>query len=290
VLPIASGRPYRNIVTDLIGGAMRRAWRVFQQELNPERWQFYRLRSKLGAMSRYQIAEVDAAGYRIRFVDPSTFLSMYYLIFVSEGYRFHAASRSPLILDCGANIGMSVLKFKSLYPDARIMAFEPDPSICATLRYNIQTNHLNQIDVIEAAVWTETGKIPFISDHADSGRIVHVQNQQTLPVNCVRLRDYLNQPVDLLKIDVEGAEASILLDCADRLSCVHAIILEYHSFAYQEQKLDQVLGVLRDQGFRCYIHSEQVRPNPFDLLQTYREIDQTLTIYAVPASVVRYSA
>lgn len=290
MLPNALGRPYMNIVTNFIGGAMRRAWRVFQQEFNPERWQFYRLRSKLSAMPRYQLAEVDAAGYRIRFVDSSTFLSMYYLIFVSQGYRFHAASRSPLILDCGANIGMSVLKFKRLYPDAHIVAFEPDPKICATLRYNVQTNRLSQIDVVEAAVWTEMGKIPFMADHADSGRVVHVQDQQTLPVNCVRLRDYLNQPVDLLKIDVEGAEASILLDCADRLSSVRAIILEYHSFAHQEQKLDQVLGVLRAQGFRCYIHSEQARPNPFDSLQMYREIDQTLTIYAVPASAVRYSA
>lgn len=289
MVPIVSHRPNITIVTDLVGGAIRRTWRVLQQEINPERRQFYRLRSKLGAMSRYQISEVDASGYRIRFIDPTTFLSMYYLIFVSEGYRFNTTNRSPLILDCGANIGMSVLKFKHSYPNARIIAFEPDPLICTTLKYNIETNHLNQIEVIEAAVWTESGKMSFMSDHADSGRIVHVQNQQTLSVNCVRLRDYLCQPIDLLKIDVEGAEAPILLDCADRLSHVRAIILEYHSFAHQEQKLDQVLGVLRDQGFRCYIHSEQVRPNPFDLLQTYREIDQTLTIYAVPASVVRYN-
>ncbi len=47
-------------------------------------------------------------------------------IITQEIYRFKADTDAPLILDCGANIGLSALYFQRLYPKARIMAFEPD--------------------------------------------------------------------------------------------------------------------------------------------------------------------
>jgi len=59
---------------------------------------------------------------------PYELLHTYRDLFVEEMYRFDAGRSNPVVLDCGSNIGLSVLYFKSIYPDATIYAFEPDNS------------------------------------------------------------------------------------------------------------------------------------------------------------------
>src|SRR5271169_1281292 len=59
-------------------------------------------------------------------------------IFLTGDYFFSTTTSSPNILDCGSNIGMSILYFKNLYPDARILGFEPDPDTFGMLRRNVE--------------------------------------------------------------------------------------------------------------------------------------------------------
>lgn len=61
-------------------------------------------------------------------------------IFIEPSYFFRTERPHPLIVDCGSNIGMSVIFFKLLYPDARVLAFEPDPAPFELLEQNIRTN------------------------------------------------------------------------------------------------------------------------------------------------------
>lgn len=63
---------------------------------------------------------IDLLGYRIRFMDEGSFRHLFYEIFATGSYFFQSDSANPLIFDCGANIGMSILFFKKLYPNARI--------------------------------------------------------------------------------------------------------------------------------------------------------------------------
>ena len=55
---------------------------------------------------------------------------------------------------------------------------------------------------------------------------------------------------------------NVLLDCADRLSNVRNCFVEYHSFANQPQRLDELLFVLRRAGFRMQIHTQFESPRP----------------------------
>ena len=48
-------------------------------------------------------------------------------IFVRRIYHFESHRSDPLIIDCGSNIGLSILYFVSTYPSSRVIAFEPDP-------------------------------------------------------------------------------------------------------------------------------------------------------------------
>ena len=68
-------------------------------------------------------------------------------------------------------------------------------------------------------------------------------------VSTVRLRDYLAQRVDMLKLDIEGAETDVMLDVSDRLRDVHNIFVEYHSFADRPQRLDELTRRAAQTGF-----------------------------------------
>ncbi|HKZ65867.1 MAG TPA: hypothetical protein VJ111_05915, partial [Chitinophagaceae bacterium] len=54
-------------------------------------------------------------------------------MFKEKVYKFTSSKKNPYIIDCGSNIGMSILYFKSLYPEARILGFEADPYIFSFL-------------------------------------------------------------------------------------------------------------------------------------------------------------
>src|SRR6266487_3582389 len=61
------------------------------------------------------------------FINENEFEGMYNETFKYNQYRFTADTSAPFILDCGSNIGVSVVYFKTLYPQAKIIAFEPSP-------------------------------------------------------------------------------------------------------------------------------------------------------------------
>jgi hypothetical protein len=66
----------------------------------------------------------------------------------------------------------------------------------------------------------------------------------------VRLRDYLNDgPIDLLKLDIEGAEAVVLADCAPALHAVRAMEIEVHEFDRDRRHGAEIRQLLQDCGF-----------------------------------------
>ncbi len=87
------------------------------------------LYSKLGHRQRYTECSADVYNWKLKIPDSASFLSSFKEIFVDKIYAFPQAGKAPRILDLGANIGLSVLYFKSLFPDALIEAYEPDPQI-----------------------------------------------------------------------------------------------------------------------------------------------------------------
>src|SRR5436190_6322828 len=66
-------------------------------------------------------------GYKVKGYDYSALSFLFNEVFISNDYYFKSSPRQPVIIDCGANIGMSVLYFKKLYPQSKIIAFEANP-------------------------------------------------------------------------------------------------------------------------------------------------------------------
>lgn len=205
---------------------------------------------------------------------------MYREIFEQEIYAFRAHSKTPFIVDCGANIGLSILYFKKIYPMCRIVAFEPDPNVFSVLERNIQNSGYKDITLIRRALWSSETSLNFMSEGADGGRVSRANDTGNKVVQTVRLRDHIKHPVDFLKLDIEGAETEVLIDCADLLDNVENLFVEYHSFDEEPQTLNTIIGVLADAGFRLHIHPPFTSPQPFLYRNVNLSMDMQLNIFA----------
>lgn len=176
-------------------------------------------------------------------------------LFIDKSYEFRSDTRTPLILDCGGNIGLSAIYFKRLYPEAKVITFEADKDIAKILRKNLDNFGYKDVEVVPKAVWTKNTTLKFQSDGGVGGQIVDNpdSNSNITEIEAIRLKDYLNQDVDFVKIDVEGAEYEILKDCAENLTNIKNLFIEYHSFLREEQMLDEILLILKKAGFKYYI-------------------------------------
>ena len=191
-------------------------------------------------------------GNTISFYSPTELLHGLKEIFVDEIYKQNLTPR-PYIIDCGANIGLSVIYMKNLYPAATILAFEPDERNFDLLKKNIESFGFEHVDIRREAVWIENTILQFASEGSMSSRIDNNISGNTIPVKAIRLKDHLNKTVDFLKIDIEGAEFQVMNDISDRLHLVNHLFLEYHGTFEQNGDLSQLFELLVRRGFSYYI-------------------------------------
>lgn len=231
---------------------------------------------------RYQPVAISFDRYHFEVPDALSFVWQYKEIFADESYRFTTTAAEPVILDCGANIGTSLAYFRQTYPTARIIAFEAEPAIGAVLARNLQRNGIGGVEVVNKAVWIDDEGLEFGTGEADAASLFSQTGRRRVP--SVRLRDYLLREthVDMLKIDIEGAETAVLMDCRDALAHVRNLFIEYHAYIGHPQTLASIVQLLEEKGFRYYIDSNQSRTRPL-LNHRYRGndlMDLQLNIYA----------
>jgi len=245
--------------------------------------QKYLALQKLKNTPRYTLTSTNILGLgtEIELVDAASFLFMYKEVFKQQIYRFKAKNAQPIIIDGGANIGLSILYFKQLYPDSRIIAFEPDDKVFNTLEKNIYKSGFSNIELVKKALWTSETFLEFMSERADAGRVTQLESDRpSYQVPTVRLRDYLTNPIDFLKLDIEGAETEVIKDCQDLLVNVENLFIEYHSFVNEPQTLHLIVNILFEAGFRLHIHPPATSPQPFYHRNVHLGMDMQLNIFA----------
>jgi FkbM family methyltransferase len=227
--------------------------------------------------------KVEIAGLIINYIRPYELLHTWQDIFENEIYKFTASSDHPLIIDCGANIGISVLYYKTLYPAADVITFEPDRQNFQLLTKNIAENNLQQVILNEAAIWNENGTISFASNASEGSSIVlTIEGNNIVSVPSVRLADLLAkyEKIDFLKIDIEGAENKVIDDCSHLLSKVENLFLEYHGTVDETEKLTGILKIITDAGFKCYLTTAANHlHHPFSEKRTGNRHDVQLNLF-----------
>ena len=177
----------------------------------------------------------DVVGYKTRFCSFHSLAYLFEEIFIDQQYHFEIRKTNPFIVDCGSNIGMSILYFKMIYPDCEILAFEPEERAFACLATNIAANGLHSVQLNQKALTSKEGQIALFTDPDDPGSlrastVREPDTKQEQQVQGTRLSPYIDRQVDFLKIDVEGAEAALLEDLAaeGKLTQIREMVLEFH--------------------------------------------------------------
>jgi FkbM family methyltransferase len=165
---------------------------------------------------------------------------------------------APRIVDVGGHLGLASLYFLSRYPGCRLTAIEPNPSLAALLRQNLSA-WPERTRVIEAALSLYTGTIEFnvLADNALAvtggveNRELPGQTVVKLTVPCVDAREILAEPVDLLKLDVEGHEYQLLSLALFEPAHIKNLVVEFHDIHQHQQEFADVTRLLvRERGYR----------------------------------------
>lgn len=222
---------------------------------------------KLNGLQRFEIGKTTLFGHDFLFSDTIGFLHSLHEIFVQNIYAFNAQRDDLFIVDVGANIGLSVCYFKQKHPSSKIVAFEPDPTIYKLLQSNVSSLGFTDVELRNSAAWVEDTELEFFSEGslAGSTEIDLKEAGEKYVVKAERLKKWLQgKRIDFLKIDIEGAENTLLFDIEEELQNVGVLFVEYHSIAGKEQKLGDILNLLKKAGFRFYIASaNEVNNLPF---------------------------
>ena len=169
---------------------------------------------------------------------PSSDIPTYRQVFFDHDYDCMASGQPKIIVDAGANIGIAAIYFANKYPDAKIIAIEPEDSNFELLKNN--TEPYPGIIPVQAALWHVNEDINVIdAGYGKWGFMTEMKNsQEKLPGSICQavagmtvdriMRDYALEKIDILKIDIEGAEREVFSSTSAWLDKVDAIIIELH--------------------------------------------------------------
>jgi len=266
------------IISELYKPAKRHIKKLL---INKEYRDLYYLETRLHKAMRFKETEIRIHGWKLSIPDPASFISTFHEIFVERIYDFQFNNESPSIIDLGANIGLSILFFKTIYPKAKIVAFEADPIIFKHLVKNVHGNGFTDVELINAAAWDHETELDFYSEGGDGGHIATgLLNTKSVKVPAIDIGKFLcNRTFDFLKIDIEGAEEQVVPACKGLLSRISYIFIEYHSYKNKRQCLDMLIAMLASEGFRINIQNIGQISSPFIKRSGANCFDMQLNIF-----------
>ena len=163
---------------------------------------------------------------------------VYKQVFVEKEYDFLAATPPNVIVDAGANIGLASVYFAHKYPNAKIIAIEPERGNFELLQAN--TAAYPGVIALQAALWGTNAELDLIdpglgtwgytTDERDHAGGLPGTTRHTVPAITVDklMQDFGLSKIDILKIDIEGAEREVFADTSAWIDKVDAIIVELH--------------------------------------------------------------
>lgn len=202
-------------------------------------------------------------GLTVVYDDQQEFHSLKNEIFTQHCYYVESDNPTPRIIDAGAHIGLATLYFKKQFPGAQIIAIEPHSANIRLLEENVFENNLEEVTVVAGALhadhlYTDDEREWLSTTSIHRGTWTGDQPSSTsLPVTRVELVDFLTEPVDILKMDIEGAEQEVLESARHHLHLINHIFVEFHPTP--TQSLDKVMDLLAETGFRLKL-SKQGKP------------------------------
>jgi FkbM family methyltransferase len=193
--------------------------------------------------------------YSIKYFNEKEFHTLKREIFTNNCYYFQTENQNPLIFDVGAYIGISILYFKHIYPNCKIIAFEPNPKAFKKLEENIFKNDIKDTKIYNTAISYQNNEKDLYIDNTNMDRYSVASfrkdgwnrevKSKKIEVKTEKLNKYMDRPIDLLKLDVEGSEWNILSNISSNFINIRNIIFEYHPV--ENQNLEKFINLLKKQ-------------------------------------------
>lgn len=184
-------------------------------------------------------------------------------LFVADEYKLAmdylgGLPARPFVVDLGANVGLFSLMCAHAHSAATVRAYEPAPPNCDQFRANISLNESlkERVTLCQAAVGPETGRIRLCyEESAPASANVFASTGKLFNVEVVSFKDVLSEisgRVDLLKIDIEGAEYELLRGADRELwTRIDAVALELHDDPSGRMTRSEFLKQMSTLGFRA---------------------------------------
>lgn len=155
-------------------------------------------------------------------------------IFLQNQYKISFDFKPRYIVDLGANIGLASIYFKNRFPNATLFAVEPDPGNFEMLLKN--TQQYKDIHCLQCGVWNKDAKLEIVDTGEgawgySTKEVNSFHENGTIAARSLdALMEENNIPqIDILKIDIEGAEKEIFETGFDKwLPKVRCIVIELH--------------------------------------------------------------
>lgn len=169
---------------------------------------------------------------------PSSDIMTYKQIFLRQDYEFITEEQPDIIIDAGANIGLASIFFANKYPNAKIIAIEPQMNNFELLIKNVES--YSNIFPVQAALWNQNCEINLVDpglgnwgfmteeDNSAGARLGSFSHKVNAITVDKIIRDYKFDKIDILKIDIEGAEKEVFSDTSSWIENVDALIVELH--------------------------------------------------------------
>lgn len=195
---------------------------------------------------------------------------------IPREYYYLSDKISPRIIDCGSHIGLTPLWFKFLFPEAKLLCFEPNPENFTILEENIRTNGLRGIKAIRMALSAQEGEADLFLPRSKEDtwtwngslipNIYGRKDERRFRVPTGRLSSFLSEDeeVDFLKMDIEGKEEEVISEVAGsgKLGLIREMAIEFHGSRASRatNNLEGIIKILEENSFFVEVSAKNLLP------------------------------
>lgn len=203
--------------------------------------------------------------YEIWYENSDEFYEIKKEIFSENCYYLELEEENPVIVDAGAHIGMATLYFKTLFPQSKIIAFEPVPANFRVLEKNVHENQLEDVELYQAVVAPKSGVLriqePIGEGAWRSGAGIipkgwkGIQDNREIKVEAIGIQEILKDKIDIFKMDIEGMEYEVIRNAGPLIRNVQNWIIEVHP--RKDHRIEEIVKTLQQNGFKLEINKDE---------------------------------
>lgn len=227
-----------------------------------KRWGWYGFTLYIKSKLKYKPLPVHLPGSDLKFfIRPRTSdLKTFRNIFLYDEYLFPFYGAPQTIVDAGANIGLTSIFFAVQFPDATIIAIEPELSNFDLLQKNSAS--YSNIIPLQKGLWNKQTRLKIANPEAPKWSFqVEETGERQNYIEATTIdqifSDYGLERIDILKIDIEGAEKELFSDKTDWLENVGVLVIELHD-RYKPGCSDAFYAAIAKYRFKEYRCGENI--------------------------------